>query len=351
MKQRRFLALSCALATLMGLMGCGGGGRPSVTPPTPAPLEPVADSYNPRVGSFEATGALADGRSVRWELAANAGAQLMGNVFLGTTGKEYRDTTTFFNLKDGTLVLGSSYNVLFDSGEIFDFPFGVPVQNNNGSKPFTAGDVTVIYRRTASSSEERVALRMTRKNRVLGTEDRLTLTERSADCNASTENTDFAFLETRYDVPATKLGFFSAHGQLTQANVSRRFYLSMDNLGKQQIEGNVLIGHGARFPAVVGSNPVQFSYYEDAPDGTVRQWNAVSGSVIFDAVDVGGTNPNKSEYDTNGKVSFHTVNLRLEASNSSSDPRFVGAKGSFTLNYAGTSTVGYKRASRDYPAN
>jgi hypothetical protein len=239
--------------------------------------------------------------------------------------------------------------MLLDSGEILDFPFGVPA-NNKDSKPFTAGDVTVIYRRTASSPEERVALRMTRKNKVLGTEDRLTLTERSADCNASTLATDFAFLETRYEVPDTRLGNFSAHGQLTQGNVSQRFFLRMDDLRKNQIEGNVFIGHGARFPAVVGSNPVQFSYYEDAPDGTIRQWSAVSGSVIFDAVDFGGSNPNKSEYGDNGKVSFHTENLRLEASNSTSDPRFVGAKGGFILNYAGTSTVGYKRASRDYPA-
>ena len=333
------------------LAGCNGGGRPSVTAPTPAPPEIVADSYNPRVGSYEATGALADGRSMRWELSGGPDALLSARVQVGTAwGSQARDQL-FYNLKNGTLSLGSSYSILLDSGEILDFPFGVPVQNNNGSKPFTAGDVTIFYKKTQASPTERVELRMTRKNKVLGVEDRLTLTGRSADCNASTETADFAFLETRYEVPDTKLGNFSAHGQLTQANVSRRFFLRMDNLGKQQIEGNVFIGHGARFPAVVGSNPVQFSYYEDGSDGTVRQWNAVSGAVIFDAVDFGGTNPNKSEYDTNGKVSFHTENLRLEASNSSSDPRFVGAKGSFTLNYAGTSTVGYKRASRDYPAN
>ena len=122
----------------------------------------------------------------------------------------------------------------------------------------------------------------------------------------------------------------------------------MDDLPKNRADRNVFVGNGARFPAVVGSNPVQFSYYEDGPGGTVRQWNAVSGSVIFDAIDFSGSNPNKSEYDTNGKVSFHTENLRLEASNSTSDPRFVGAQGSFTLNYAGTATVGYKRLSRDY---
>ena len=189
---------------------------------------------------------------------------------------------------------------------------------------------------------------MTRKSRVRGGEDRLTLTDRSADCNASTLTADFAFLETRYDVPDTKLGDFSAHGQLSQTNVSRRFFLRMDDLPKNRADRNVFVGNGARFPAVVGSNPVQFSYYEDGPDGTVREWNAVSGSVIFDAIDFSGSNPNESKYDTNGKVSFHTENLRLEASNSTSDPRFVGAQGSFTLNYAGTATVGYKRLSRDY---
>ncbi len=347
MKQRVFGFIS--IFVFGALVGCSGGGRPSVTAPTPAPPEAVSDSYNPRVGSFEATGTLADGRSVRWELSAGPDALLSARVQVGTAwGSQARDRL-YYDLKNGTLQLGNVWNILLDSGEILDFPFGVPVQNNNGSKPFTAGDVTVTYRRTAASPEERVSLRMTRKNRVLGVEDRLTLTDRSADCNASTATADFAFLETTYEVPDTKLGFFSAHGQLTQANVSRRFFLRMDDLHKHQIDGNVFIGHGARFPAVVGSNPVQFSYYEDAPDGTIRQWNAVSGTVIFDAVDIGGSNPNKSEYGDNGKVSFHTENLRLEASNSSSDPRFVGAKGSFILNYAGTSTVGYKRASRDYP--
>ncbi|WP_395088249.1 hypothetical protein [Armatimonas sp.] len=349
MKRRRFMFVFGVLITLAGCSG--GGGKPSVTPPTPSPPEPVGDSYNHRVGSYEATGALADGRSVRWELSAGDDALLSARLQVGTAwGSQARDQL-FYNLKNGTLALGNSYNILLDSGEILDFPFGVPVQNNNGSKPFTAGDVTVTYRRTASSAEERVGLRMTKKNKALGTEDRLTLTDRSADCNASTLATDFAFLETRYDVPVTKLGYFSAHGQITQANVSRRFYLRMDDLRKNQIEGTVFIGHGARFPVVVGSNPVQFSYYEDAPDGTIRQWDAVSGSVIFDAIDFGTSNPNKKEYGDNGKVSFHTENLRLEASNSSSDPRFVGAQGSFTLNYSGTSTVGYKRESRDYPAN
>ena len=138
---------------------------------------------------------------------------------------------------------------------------------------------------------------------------------------------------------------------MTQTNVSRRFFLRMDNLGKHQIDGNVFIGHGARFPAVVGSNPVQFSYYEDAPDGTIRQWDAVSGTVIFDAIDTTllVNNPLVGEtYQTTGKVSFHTENVRMEPSNSTSDPRFVGAKGSFILNYAGTATVGYKRYSRDW---
>ena len=62
---------------------------------------------------------------------------------------------TFYNLKNGTLELGSSYPILLDSGEIVEFPFGVPVQNNDGSKPFSAGDVTVTYQRTAASPEER----------------------------------------------------------------------------------------------------------------------------------------------------------------------------------------------------
>ena len=339
------------LAGLALLAGCGGGGANPAATPTPLPLEAVADNYNPRVGLYEGVGSLADGTSVLWELSGGADALLSGRVQVGGEwGFQPRDRL-FYDLKNGTLALGDSYTVAFSSGASVRFVGGVPVQNNDGSKPFAAGNVTAFYKRTASGPEERVDLRVTRKNRVLGAEDRLTLTDRTADCNASTAVSKFNFLETTHDVPDTKLGFFSAHGQLAQTDVSRRFFLRMDDLQRNQVEGNVFIGKGPRFPAVVGTNPVQFSYYEDAPDGTIRQWDAVSGSVIFDAVDISPATANPlvgATYQTTGKVSFHTENLRMEPSNSTSDPRFVGAKGNFTLNYAGTSTVGFKRFSRDW---
>jgi hypothetical protein len=346
---RRF---ALGLASLALLSGCGGGGgaNPSAMP-TPPPLEMVSDSYNPRVGLYEGVGSLADGTSVRWEMVGGADALLSGRVQVGAAwGFQPRDRL-FYDLKNGTLALGGSYVVALANGASMRFPGGVPVQSNDGSKPFAFGNVTAFYRRMASGPEERVDLRVTRKNQVLGSEDRLTLTDRSADCNASTATASFSYLETTHEVPDAKLGFFSAHGQLTQSDVSRRFFLRMDDLKTQQLSGNVVIGNGPHFPAVVGSNPVQFSYYEDTPDGAIRQWDAVSGSVIFDAIDATSpvNNPLLGEtYQTTGKVSFHTANLRMEPSNSTTDPRFAGAKGSFTLNYAGTSTVGYKRYSRNW---
>jgi hypothetical protein len=329
-----------------GIVGCSGGGSKSSvdTSPTPAP---ITDSYNPRVGQYEGVGTLTDGRAVRWTLRAGSDARLES---AGSVGSGSGTTTITYNLKDGTQVTGIAYLVELSDGASLRFTHGVPVSNKDGSRPFQAGTMTAFYKRTPSSAEERVELQVTRKNRVLGVEDVLTLLDRSADCNALLEPARFEYLQTWHDVAEAKNGFFSAYAQPGPTDTKRRFSFLIREITRGQISGTVRVGDRVSSPASV-TNPVQVNYNEEQSDGTVRQWTAVSGSVVFDAVDstLPINNPLLGEtYQTTGKVSFHFENLRFEASNSTSDPTFIGARGSFILGYAGTSTVGYKRYSRDW---
>jgi hypothetical protein len=150
----------------------------------------------------------------------------------------------------------------------------------------------------------------------------------------------FTYLETRYNVAEAYAGSFAAEGALSLTSDPRRFYFGMRDIQRHAVDHRVFIGEGISFP----NEDAQLSYYEDGPDGTFRQWAAVSGRLVFDAVN--GTLASREGYKTNGKVTFHFENVRMAPSNSSSDPRFTGAQGSFTLDFSGTSTMGLKRYSQ-----
>lgn len=323
----RFLPLASVLllGACTGLTGADG--TDDFQPEPPRPLERPAPNHNRFVGYFSGGGTLPDGRALQFELVADPAAFASGRVTVGGATSDF--TFIPYDLKFGTLQLGNQVAIDLPDGSTVEW-YGVP----------TRSGTVQLGHRTAGGATKRFDVNLQRGTAPLGDSSQVSLREPSADCNATLTPATFEYVESRYDVAEAYVGSFSAHGQLTATLFSRRFSFVMRDIERHATQHHVFIGEGVSFP----NEDAQLSYYEDAPDGTIRQWSAVSGRLVFDAVD--GTGASRADYETNGKVTFHLEGVRMEADNSTSDPRFVGAQGSFTLEYSGTSLKGLKRYSR-----
>lgn len=320
--------LLCTLPLLLG--GCPdltGGDGPDDAPPEPAPLSRPAPNHNRFVGYFSGDGTLPDGRALHFELVAGPDAFASGRVTVGKTASDFNFIP--YDLRFGTLQLGNQVAIGLPDGSTVEW-YGVPMRSGT----------TQLGHRATGGATTRFDVNLQRSSAPLGDTGQVSLRDPSADCNATLSPAAFEYVETRYDVAEAYVGSFSAQAQLTATTHARRFSFTMRDIERHATQHHVFIGAGVPFP----NEDAQLSYYEDAPDGTIRQWSAVSGRLVFDAVD--GTGASRTDYATNGKVTFHLEDVRMEPSNSSSDPRFVGAQGSFTLDFSGTSLKGLKRYSR-----
>jgi hypothetical protein len=120
----------------------------------------------------------------------------------------------------------------------------------------------------------------------------------------------------------------------------------LNGLNRTDPDSLVRVGGRIDFP----NEKAQFNYFEYPGDGTVRQWSAISGALVFDAIDPSGANYSIGgiDFESDAGVTFHLENVRMEARDysASGNTPIRGAKGSFTAKFSGTTTVGYKKASR-----
>ncbi|AKJ00449.1 hypothetical protein ATI61_104143 [Archangium gephyra] len=316
------VALSTLLTACVGAMG---GESPEPEPLVP--LERPAPNHNRFVGYFSGSGTLPDGREVQVELVAEPNAYASGRVVVGGVPSVFGNIP--YDLGQGTLQLGNAVAIPLADGSTVEL-YGVPSRSG----------FTQLGHRKNGGTTQRFDVNLQRGAAPLGDTSVLSLRDVEADCTATPSSAAFTYLETRYNVAEAYVGSFAAEGALSPTSDPRRFSFVMRDIERHAVDHQVFIGGGISFP----NEDAQLSYYEDGPDGTIRQWSAVSGRLVFDAVD--GTLASHEGYKTNGKVTFHFENVRMAPSNSSSDPRFTGAQGSFTLDFSGTSTMGLKRYSQ-----
>ena len=144
---------------------------------------------------------------------------------------------------------------------------------------------------------------------------------------------------TDYTVPSGPDGSLSAQMSPTMSDSSRQLYFRLDEIAEYDPDFPS-VGNRVTFPSEVA----QLSYSEPQTDGTVRQWSANAGSVVFDAVD-GSLVPVSGEDDDRGLMTFHFEGITMAPSNSAVDPQFVGAEGTFALDFSGTSSDSARRIS------
>lgn len=334
---RRAQNVTAALMLVVGLGGCGGGGIVDpVTPPNAyaASLPIQAASFNPFVGSYAATGRLPDGRAVRYELsvagfgsfalryATDAGTGGYTGRFGVATGQIISQDGVV-PLPDGTFIIMNTFLPKNNAGSV-----GVSIAKLSGA----ATNDYVNFTRTSEA--------------VQGTFAFARVVNPSTDCNAANAPAAFQRLLTKYLIPGAKAGSFYAEGELTEgASSTHGFNFFLNDLYRTDPIEQVSVGQRVTFP----NAKAQVNYFERTSDGKIRQWSAVSGALVFDAVEKFGVDMSigGDVYKSGSAVTFHMDNVRMQAqADNPSDPRFTGARGSFTLSYSGTSTWALQMISR-----
>jgi len=293
----------------------------------PEPVRRPAPNHNRVVGYYSGDTTMPDGRALRVELSLDPDAYVRGRVTLDGTPSDFGPIP--FDLRNGLQKLGTDTAVSV-------MPEGTTV--NFRGFPTTSGWTRVYVRR--DGSEVPVEIRLTREHEPLGGENVLSIVSPSADANVDRSDATMGALVTEYAVPGPKSGAFSAFASIGPTTSTRAFSILVEDVTHFGANEPTLVK-----PLVFPDPTMQLNYNEEQEDGTIRQWTATSGRVVFDAIDgelvsQAGT---PSEY---GLFTFHFEDLRMEPSNSVSDPRFTGAAGTFTLAFSGTSTAGTKFLSR-----
>lgn len=320
---RRPLALIVAAVCGLGLTGACD---PTVdSAPMPEPVVGPAANHNRIVGLYVGDGELPDGRAIRVELAADPNAYAHGQLTVDGTAHPFDNIP--YDLRNGSLKLGTNVAVPVGGGTVM--LHGVPAASGWTRLDFVG----------SAGTQASFEVNLARAAAPLGGDNRLSIVAASADANVTREPVVLGYLETRYAVPGPKMGDFSAHASPDHETSTRRFSLLMDELEFARDE--IMVGTRVTFP----NEDAQLNYNEEQPDGTIRQWTAVSGAVVFDAVDGEMVSQSGAESDF-GLYTFHFDGLTLAPSNSTSDPRFVGALGTFGLAFSGTSSAGTKYLSR-----
>lgn len=336
-------AVSLIALTLMavGCDGIGGGGAQVTPTPKSVPLpETIGASHNRFVGIYAANSTLPDGRAVRFDLYTYPDSKF--NLYALVDGiRAYDDGR--YNIRNGILTeiagipLADGKTLLITtSGLPHDASGAVEItvsRSDDPTKPPTSSKSYVTFKRVSPVP--------------LGDDRIVRVTEPTVDCNADPNAERFEYLESRYNVPYTKQGDFSMNGTLIQAPSAKKgFNFFLSSLVRSDPDPLVRVGGRVDFP----NEKAQLSYYEYQSDGTIHKWSAISGTLVFDAIDP--TAPNYSiggiDFESDAGVTFHLENVRMEArdESASGNTPFKGAKGSFTAKFSGTTTVGYKKASR-----
>ncbi len=315
----------------LGAIHCGAMLIAACGETKPAPVEnfpEVTDpgpSHNRIVGYFTGGGTLPDGRELDVVWAAGKGGSYKAIVHLDGVGNYIADVP--YDIGSGVLMMGTGVTVPIGDDTVI-----------MGSVPKTSGWTQFDFRANGGSSM-RVDVNLTKSHLPLGGDNVATVITPSTDCNAMTGPHTLASMVTHHDVHGAVPGRFTAQIATGMADSTQQIYFAVEDLTFADPEAPSEFGR-VQFP----NAHAQLSYSEPQRDGTVRQWSAVSGTVVYDALDASTVSKDGIEHD-NGKVTFHLENVVMQPSNSTSDPRFVGAVGNFTLTFSGTSSVGYKRYS------
>ncbi len=320
-----FRMLLGLVGILSALAGCPVA--PNPPPPLPPdPLEEIAAHHNQYVGNWEAMGALPHGGMLHVELAAAPISEFTVRFSIADDSADVDHLG--FDLDTGILSLGQAYGAVVGGTEL-ETGLGRGVPSGDGVSQL------LVVEPTGQRTPFEVA--WTHRTRPLGDDNRATISDRTPDCNVTPDPVTFGFIQSHWDVPDSVSGSFSVQASISQTDGSRFMYFSIPSIprGQQAFVDNVSAGARTRFPSQMN----QLNYSQKAADGTTVQWTARAGTLVIDAVD--GSLPGSAfvDYDTSGKVTFYLEGIRME-------PSSIGAIGSFTLGFSGTTTVGYKRRAR-----
>jgi hypothetical protein len=299
----------------------------------------IAANHNRFVGTYTASSTLPDGRAVRYDLYTRPDSKF--SFFALVDGVRLTSNVGYYDIRNGILT-GIAGIALADGKTTVSVTSGLPhdatgvidiavSRTDDPTKPPTSSRGYVTFKRVSPAP--------------LGDDRIVRVTEPTADCNADPKAERFEFLQTNYNVPYTKQGDFSAEGSLIQAPSSRKgFNFVLNGLNRTDPDSLVRVGGRVEFP----NEKAQFNYFEYQGDGTVHRWSAISGAFVFDAIDPSGANYSIGGigYESDAGVTFHLENVRMVAFNETGNTKFKGATGSFTAQFSGTTTVGYKKASR-----
>lgn len=317
-----------SLARLASVLLCACGPAP-VSPEPPTPLSRPAPNHNRIVGTYTGTTSLPDGRSLAVEIVLDRTAYAAGRYTFGGTSSDFRDIP--FDLRNGTLKMGSRVAVPIT-------PDGTTTLSLMGF-PARAG-TTRLFHRVGQGAETAIEVNLVREHEPLGGDNRATILNPSTDANVDRTPVTFAALVTEFAVPGPREGTFTAFGSIGPMSDQRRFSLLVHAIEKFSEHYPTVVR-----PITIPQRYVQLNYNEQQPDGTIRQWAAKSGRIVFDAADGDSVSESGQPSDF-GLYTFHFEDVRMEPSNSVSDPRFVGAVGTFTFAFSGTSSQGKKYLSR-----
>lgn len=327
-------------------IGCGeggGGGGAKVTPPVSVELPELTEAnHNRFVGTYTATSTLPDGRAVRYDLYTRPDSKF--SFFALVDGIRLTSNVGNYDIRSGRITGGAGIaladgkTTVGPASAFTSLPFGASGALGIGvsryddlAKPPTSSTSYITFNRSSPAP--------------LGDDRVVRVTDPSADCNADTKAERFEFLLTKYNIPYTKQGDFYAEGSLVQSKDSKKgfnFFL----LGLDRTDPDQIVRVGGRVD--LGTQNGRFSYFEYPGDGTVHRWIAVSGTLVFDAIDSSGADYSIGgiDFESDAGATFHLENVRMEAFNETGNTPFKGSSGSFTSQFSGTTTVGYKRASR-----
>jgi hypothetical protein len=220
MKRSSLYPLIPLIALAFVTVGCGGtgGGSAKVTPPESVPLpELIGANHNRFVGTFTATSTLPDGRAVRYDLYTRPDSKF--SFFALVDGVRLTSNVGQYDIRNGILT-GIAGIALADGKTTVSVTSGLPhdatgvidigvSRTDDPTKPPTSSRGYVTFKRVSPAP--------------LGDDRIVRVTEPTADCNADPKAERFEFLQTKYNVPYTKQGDFSAEGSLVQAPSSIRW--------------------------------------------------------------------------------------------------------------------------------
>jgi hypothetical protein len=345
MKPSNLSPLIVLIALAFMTVGCGdvGNGAAKVTPPASIPLPELTEAnHNRFVGTYTATGTLPDGRAVRYDLYTRPDSKF--SFFALVDGVRLASNVGNYDIRSGRITGGAGIaladgkTTVGPASAFTSLPFGASgalgigvSRHDDLAKPPTSSTSYITFNRSSPAP--------------LGDDRIVRVTDPSADCNADTKAERFEFLLTKYSIPYTKQGDFYAEGSLVQSKDSKKgfnFFL----LGLDRTDPDQIVRVGGRVD--LGTQNGRFSYFEYPGDGTIHRWIAVSGTLVFDAIDSSGADYSIGgiDYESDAGATFHLENVRMEAFNETGNTPFKGAIGSFTAKFSGTTTVGYKKVSR-----